>query len=506
MDRNPSFLKDKFLGLGASDEVAKVAKRTEAKTGQRVPEKPEDRIQNYLDYIFKESLDPQDPQRRVEKLARFKQVLYSKYVIKPEEVPEAYFVLQQRIAREQGRGTITVTAEMRQQHTEVIIADQKSSLNNWLDYLTSPDAKYPDWLKYWAVRSILNMGEYDKKKKQFSKRRKDTVKPFPDLDPEALAYVLDAMLKKYSEEGINLESLEEQDRQQFEQLSQSESFAKLYAWAIEKVTPASKEQLTNTEGKWVKYPQGSDPMPLVQSLQGHGTGWCTAGESTARIQLNGGDFFVYYSFDSKGQPKIPRVAIRMEDDHIAEVRGIGSNQNMDPYIGKVVQDKLAEFPDGKLYEKKTQNMEQLTIIENKTQKGQELTRDDLVFLYEIDAPIQGFGYLKDPRIQEIVYRRNQKSDAAIIFNCEPKQIALGVGEINPFTKVYIGPLFKDMFFSLENVDYFCISFPGRKIERTKLMVGGKTIEQLKEEMRNKDIYVNHTVEYIMKDPNFLTVQ
>ena len=70
-------------------------------------------------------------------------------------------------------------------------------------------------------------------------------------------------------------------------------------------------------------------MPLVKSLQGHGTGWCTAGESTARTQLDGGDFYVYYSNDDKGKPIIPRAVIRMNGDSIGEIRGIAHEQNLD---------------------------------------------------------------------------------------------------------------------------------------------------------------------------------
>ena len=44
-------------------------------------------------------------------------------------------------------------------------------------------------------------------------------------------------------------------------------------------------------------------------------------------------------------------------------------------------------------------MKQLTEIDNKTKKGEKLTKDELVFLYEINAPIEYFGYEKDPRIK-----------------------------------------------------------------------------------------------------------
>ena len=428
---NPEFLKEKY-GLHKSEEVEKAAQRTEARTGERVPENSSERIQNYLDR-FKEITDREDVDEREHGVEALKRVLYNKFVIKPKDIPENYFENQRRIARELGHGDIEITDEMREQHAEVIVADQKSSLDTWVDYFASPDATYPDWLKYYATRNMLGMGEYDKEKKQFTKRSKGTTKPFPDLNREALSYVLDAIDKKYSGEKTSLAALEAEDKEKFEKLLQGENFSKLYAWAIEKVTPAEKDLLTVTEGAWVKYEKDSDHMPLVESLQGHGTGWCTAGEKTAQTQLKGGDFYVYYSHDQKGRPTIPRSAIRMQENKIAEVRGIAAEQNLDPFIGVVVQDKLKEFPDGKAYEKKAGDMKLLTEIENKVntlRQGsgatprQELTKDELIFLYEINSSIQGFGYKKDPRIDKILASRDIKEDISTALDVSKDKISL----------------------------------------------------------------------------------
>ena len=244
---NPDFLKEKY-GLHKSPEVESATKRAETRTGEQLSQNPSERIQNYLNR-FNEILDREDPAKRERGLEALKRVLHNKFVIKPEEIPEGYFANQQRIAREQGHGDIEITAEMREQLAEVIVADQQSSLDNWIDYLASPDATYPDWLKYYATRSILGLGEFDKERKQFTRRSKGTTKPFPDLNREALAYVLDAIEKKHRGEKSSLARLEDDDKEKFDQLLQGENFAKLYAWAIEKVTPASVDQLTLTQAR-----------------------------------------------------------------------------------------------------------------------------------------------------------------------------------------------------------------------------------------------------------------
>jgi hypothetical protein len=76
------------------------------------------------------------------------------------------------------------------------------------------------------------------------------------------------------------------------------------------------------KGQWVKYEQGDNEAAekLFHSLEGKGTGWCTAGKSTAETQIESGDFYVYYTNDSQGEPTQPRLAIRMDgDNRIGEV-------------------------------------------------------------------------------------------------------------------------------------------------------------------------------------------
>ncbi len=481
MKENPEFLKKKY-DLHNAPEVEAAAERTEkrrrlretsaSQAGERLSREPEARIQNYLDR-FKEIVERKNPRERQWGMEAIKEVLHKKYVIKSEEIPESYWEAQKKIAREQGRGDIEITPEIRRQGAEIIIADQESSLDNWINYLASEDARfYPDWLKYWATRSVLGMGEYDKEKQQFTKRSKGTIKPFPGLNREALAYVLDVLEKKYEGEKIDLNQLDEQDQRTLQGLLQGENFAKLYAYALEKFTPAGKEALENTTGRWVKYGQGSDPLPLVQSLQGHNTGWCTAtSESIARGQLQGGDFYVYYSLDRSGQPSIPRAAILMQGEQIDQVRGIAEQQNLDPYIGDTVKKKLQEFPDGPKYEKKVKDMKFLTAIEKKMNEEKELSGQELKFLYEIDGQIEYFGYNPDPRIEELRGRRNPQEDMPVVFECSEDQIAHNLKEIAPDTKAYVGSLAPGLFEILpESVEHIYTKFPEGKIEKIPVSI------------------------------------
>ncbi|MDO8618944.1 MAG: hypothetical protein Q7R49_03275, partial [Candidatus Daviesbacteria bacterium] len=491
-------LKNKY-NLHDSPEAKTAALRTEQRTGERVAQNPLDRIQNYLNR-FHEIVDQKDPKRGEHGLDLIKGRFHAKYVMKPDEIPEAYFDNQRRLAREQGHGDIEIDPQTRAQLTEVIIADQTSSLDKWMNYLSSPDAPYSDALKYFTLRSIVNMAEYDKERKMYPQRSKGTTKPFPDLNREALAYVLDAVEKKYQGQKSS--------EPEFNKLLQGENFARLYAWAIEKVTPATEEELSATKGSWVKYNKNSDPMPLVQSLQGHGTGWCTAGESTAQIQLEGGDFYVYYSMDKDGKLTTPRAAIRMEDNRIGEVRGIAPEQNLDSGATHIVEEKLKEFgQEGERYKKRVHDMEFLTAIENKVQKALMLGRDELLFLYEVNAPIDGFGYGKDPRIRKLQFGREPYEDLPIMFECTPDQIAHKAKDIKPNTKAYVGPLEPGIFDKLPaNLEHVYTSFPEGRIKRQAVEIGGKSKDQLKAELKQAGVNISQYADDMINSPDFVTLK
>jgi len=417
------FLHQRDPKLHTSKSVEKAKERKDLKS-----QKPEDKIVVYLERL-KNILEPNSLEnhpnfdRKERNINLLKRGLYNAVIIKPENIPESYFDNQRRLAREQGHGDIKITEQIRKQAAEIIITDQRSTLDNWTEYLTRPDSSsYPVWAKYWAFEGMLKLSFYDKEKHSFSKREKHTIAPFPDLNREALAYVVDAIIKRANQNKTTVVA----EDPKFQQLLQGANFGKLYAWAIEKVTPTEEHELLQTKGEWITYKQGSDHMPLVNSLQGHGTGWCTAGEETARHHLGSGDFHVYYSYDKEGRPTIPRIAIRMESGQIAEVRGIAHEQHLDPQISKtdILDEKLENFgTKGKTYQKKSADMKRLTELSQKADKKEEFTREDLKFLYESESEIQGFGYGKDPRIEELHKGRNIKKDIAFITGCLETEVS-----------------------------------------------------------------------------------
>jgi hypothetical protein len=365
------------------------------------PNNPHQRIATYLgSLVGRHGLMGGSEERR--------QAQVSHHVMNPEDIPESYFDRQREIARQQGHGDIQINDEMRRQHTEALIADQTASLNAWAEYLSDPAADYPAWFRYYTMRNVLKLADYDKEKERFRKRSQTTTAPYPELNREALAYVYERLNRRL--EG------QQQNDEQLQQLADQANFNKLYSHALAECVPSDPEQLQSTAGEWTKYKQlGSQEgshraHQLAQSLQGYGTGWCTAGESSAKGHLRGGDFHVYYSYDEEEQPTVPRVAVRMEDGEVAEVRGIDTGQNLEPAITDIAMERVQDLPGGEEYLQAAEDMKRVTDIEARARQGQELTARDVYFLWECGGDIQSFGYGRDPRIGQLLFGRDPEAD------------------------------------------------------------------------------------------------
>ena len=350
-------------------------------------DKPSDKIEKYLNRLERVHTKAKNHSTDVG-IRLLKKFYYDHYVIKPENISNKYWqFLDSQYFNQRG---VHMTEEEKFQHIQTIISDQKKSLDKWIDYLSSEDTRfYPTWAKYWAFQGMLNIGAYDNKNDVYKKRDKSTVAPFVDLNQEALAKVIDMVVQ-----SVNQEQIEEV----FQKLVENGNFRKLYTLLLSQ-GKAKVMSNTSTSGVWKKYEMGSDYHPLWESLQGKNTGWCTAGANTCKTQIAGGDFYVYYTFDEKGEATNPRLAIRMDGkDRIGEIRGIAKNQNIEPNFEEIVEEKIKDFPDRDKYKKRLHDTKMLTAVYKKYQNHEMFTKDDLLFIY---GNVEGCGWQNDPRLNEL---------------------------------------------------------------------------------------------------------
>lgn len=500
----PVFLQKKYR-LNTDPQVIATERRRIQHGEKAIPEYLySNRIQNYLDRLVRDI--------KMDKHGILKHSLYEQIIIKPAEVPESYFQSVIKRHEEEGRPIESLPEETKKDLVQTLINDQRESLDVWVNYFTSPDAQaqYPDWFKYYVLRSVLVMGRYDKTKKKFGERSKTgkSISQFPELDRDALNFVRDAIeFQQGTRKNLEYKyGISTSERTDFEKSLKEKdiNFANLYAWAIDKINPISEELLQQTEGRWVTFPQGSDPTELVRSLTEYGTGWCIRGSSMAKQYLQGGnniqpsELTVYYSNDKNGQAVVPRVVIVTRNGRIDEVRGVAKEEHLDQYITDVVEKKLAELPDGQKFKKRVIDMQQMTTIHKKcfsvdkktgvkTYLSPHLNKEELIFLYELEGKIEGFGYnVPDPRIKEVRNRRNPKEDMPVLFGCTKEQIALNIEEIREDTKAYVGKLVPGIFKLLPaHIEYVYTTFPEGRIKREQVTIGGQSKKELENAVNDR---------------------
>lgn len=482
--KNPEFQK--------SPEVQRAVVHEQRHTGEKIPNEPGARIEAYADRLENIFLNP-NQKKRERNLDMFREKIYDALIIKKGNFPDSYFELQKRVAREQGHGDIEISGEMREQMMDTAIRDQRHSLDAWIKYLASNDAVYPAWFKYYAWTQITRLSQFDKERGEFKKRTDSTVAPFPDIYREPLAQIAD-LYERVKDDNKDSEARAEFDKK----------FPALYAELIVKSLSASMEHRETTAGMWVKYEHGKpgEAARLFQSLDGKGTGWCTAGRSTAETQIESGDFYVYYTNDASGEPTQPRLAIRMNgNNRIGEVRGILPHQGVEPLMQEMLDEKLSEFgAEADAYRKKSEDMRLLTAIEKKHEREESFTKDDLIFLYEINSTIEGFGYQSDPRIAELRKDRNIERDMLSIFDCTQADIARTPSEIRDSIKAYVGQLEPGIFQKLPaTLEHVYTSFPEGKIGRIESRVGGKSARELQEELEAANINMSSYAESMLQN-------
>jgi len=478
---NGKFLKRKYWGRKEFIEaVERSAKRV---TKGKLPSKPQEQINLYLQRLYKGLTGKELGKELTRKSLpeRFKRfildIIKKEYFFNPQKIKEdelnnilknillgnfaelrGYTLeqlrnpqIRQEVIKQweqetrQNFETYQIPEEERQKIIEQTIKDQEESLNYWFNYLLSPEAEnYPLEFRYWAFVEMLKCGSYDEKRRTFNERTKSTIAPFPPLNQQALAIVLDEIIRKQNKEPSQiLASLQdENERKEFEERLQRENFRDLYGFALDYVKRLvlPKERLPIIEGEWRIFKKGSDPKELVRAIQNFPTGWCIAGLGTAASYLLKFDIYIYFSKDTNGNPTIPRVAIvyNPKSQRVTEVRGIEKFQNLDPYIHPVVEEKLREIPGGIEWMETMQDQKKLAEIYLKHLNNQELTPEELRFLHEIDRKIKIFGF-KDPRIEEILISRDERKDLSIIFNCQEDEIAMYENEITDNTRVIYMP-------------------------------------------------------------------
>ncbi len=382
-------------------------------------------------------------------------------VIDYEDIPEAYWKQQEQILRDNGQGR-----ELSRREKEILAEDlidkQRESITSWANYLGDKNCPYPLWFKVYAFDGVSKMGLINKETKEFEKRDKATVASFPTLNPEVLAKVYRNINEFYA---VNKEDwlAQHPDDEKLVSLVKSGNFPKLYAKELfdTKTIIKTPEKPEDIEGDWFTYQLG-DEKELAKAAEG--TGWCIANPNVAHNYLSHGVYAGNENDwgedennpeeDNESNPKAKFIVFKLKapnspdgystngvasirldpDGKVAEVSGLNKGQALEDSLVQTVKEKVLSLPGGKEFLQKFEDKQTLIRLDHKMQNSEDLTKEELSFLYELDRPIATLDTynVNDPRITEL----RQKYDLEYAFD---KGIDVNklVSSLDPNVVVYI---------------------------------------------------------------------
>ena len=354
-----------------------------------------------------------------------------------EDIPDSYWKQQEQILRDNGQGR-----ELSRSEKEILADDliekQRESITSWTNYLGDKNCPYPLWFKVYAFDGISKMSNaLNLDDANYDRRDHTTALSFPKLNAEILAKVYRQINNFY---GVDKEDWlkKNSDDEKLVSLVKSANFPKLYAKELldTKVILKTPERAEDVHGDWFEYKLG-DEEEIADLAEG--TRWCVVDPNVAHNYLTYGQFinpgednnyddddwedddqteypeakFIIFRLEDPNSPGVyasnGSASIRLDPDGmVAEVSGLGEGQAIEDALVPTVKKKTLSLPGGEKYLQKFDDKQTLIRLDKKMKKGQDLTKEELSFLYELDRPIATLDTYnrRDPRIPELKEKYN----------------------------------------------------------------------------------------------------
>ena len=373
-----------------------------------------------------------------------------------EDIPDAYWKQQEQILRDNGQGR-----ELSRSEKEILADDliekQRESITSWTNYLGDKNCPYPLWFKVYAFDGISKMSNaLNLDDANYDRRDHTTALSFPKLNAEILAKVYRQINDFY---GVDKENwlAQHSDDEKLVSLVKSANFPKLYAKELvdTKVILKTPERTEDIHGDWFEYKLGDEEE--IASLA-EGTKWCVVDPNVAHNYLVYGQYgnpeedddydqdyededwedddyedddyddddqaetyehddvevenpeakFIIFRLEDPNSPGVfasnGSASIRLDPDGtVAEVSGLNDGQAVEDALVPIVKKKALSLPGGEKYLQKFDDKQTLIKLDNKMKEGEDLTKEELSFLYELDRPIATLDTYnrEDPRIPEL---------------------------------------------------------------------------------------------------------
>ena len=315
--------------------------------------------------------------------------------------------------KEQGLPPAEYTESEMNKDYERLRQDQVDSVNSWTEYLSNKETPFPTWFKIYAFDSVIKMGTYNRKAGKYENRDKSTIAPYPKVSPAALALTLDAVNDFFGQDKEKWFT-DHTDDDQLNAIVKSGNFGKIYTHFFnETYKPIpTPERTEDIEGEWFDFFPGQE-NELAEASQG--TPWCIASEHQGAYYLktnlniaNNKARFRLFKLENEssvdGMSKTACASIRFSTKgEVVEVSGLknGSRQTIEDSLIPIVEQEVLKYPlnPEKHFKEKFKDKKELIRLQDKAKKGEELTLDEYVFLYEKNREIFTLDTYKGPDLK-----------------------------------------------------------------------------------------------------------
>lgn len=121
--------------------------------------------------------------------------------------------------------------------------------------------------------------------------------------------------------------------------------------------------------------------------------------------------------------RIPTLADNFADDLIEALERMGDTIN-------------GAGEKREVKSKEVEHLKTLLVLKEKIGAKEELSKDELLFLYEVHARIQCFDVTRDPLVDELVATRNRQEDIQTMCDCALEHIATEFTDLRESTQVF----------------------------------------------------------------------
>lgn len=170
------------------------------------------------------------------------------------------------------------------------------------------------------------------------------------------------------------------------------------------------------------------------------------GTSTSYInKIKRGDVEIFSFRDTHTHEPVVTIEYDTHSHRLLQVKKFNDQLPTlkDPYASDLLEaiERLGESTNDKgeqriVASKEVTHLKRLLALKEKRTRNEPFTRDELLFLYEVNEPIQGFDIGREPMIDAIRALRARTEDIKSMCDCSPEHLATNFTDLSATTEVF----------------------------------------------------------------------